>query len=165
MKDKEQYIAYHFRKDVSLSRNAASTSPVESMNSHIMGTMGCSSNQNTSNSLLKLARGSDQRISMFDKNSHRELQFTSLSSKLKIKDELICECLQMCNQNFDKHKYYHCVQISEDNWMVWNFHQHESTIDDNIEGMVPKFLNVYHVFLKRFLQVPFLRCECLLYDR
>jgi hypothetical protein len=79
MKDKEQYIAYHVRKDVSLSRIAASTSPVESMNSHIKGTMGCSSNQNTSNSLLRMARGSDQRISMYDTNSHRELQFTSLS--------------------------------------------------------------------------------------
>ncbi len=91
------------------------------MNSHIKGTMGCSSNQNTINSLLKMARGSDQRISMFENNSHRELQFTSLSSKLKITDALICECLQMCNQNFDKHKYYHCVRISKDNWMVWNF--------------------------------------------
>ncbi len=59
IKDKEQYIAYHFRKDVSLSCNAASTSPVESMKSHIKGTMGCSSNQNISNSLLKIARGSD----------------------------------------------------------------------------------------------------------
>jgi hypothetical protein len=121
MKEKEQYNADHFRKDVSLSRNVASTSPVESMNSHIKGTMGCSSNQNTSNSLLKMARGSDQRISMFDYNSHGELQFTSLSSKLKIKDELIRVCLQMCNQNFDKCKYYHCVQISKDNWMVWSF--------------------------------------------
>ncbi len=115
MKDKEQYIAYHFRKDVSQSRNAASTSPVESMNSHIKSTMGCSYIQNTSKSLLKMARGSDQRISIFDKNSHRELQFTSLSSKLKIKDELICECLQMCNQNFDKRKNYQCVQLSKDN--------------------------------------------------
>jgi hypothetical protein len=88
---------------------------------------------------------------MFDNVSHKELQFTSLSSKLKIKDELICECLQMCNQNFDKCKYYHCVQISEDNWMVWNFYQRESTIDDRIEEMVPKFLNVYHICLKRFL--------------
>jgi hypothetical protein len=87
IKDKEQYIAYHVRKDVSLSHNAASTSPVESMNSHIKGTMGCSSNHNTSNSLLRIARGSDQRISMYDTNSHRELQFLSLSSKLKIKDD------------------------------------------------------------------------------
>jgi hypothetical protein len=121
MKDKEQYIVYHIRKDVSLSRNAASTSPVESMNSHIKGTMGCSSNQNTSNCLLRMARGSDQRISMYDTNSHRELQFTSLSSKLKIKDDMIRECLHIYNQNFDKCKPYHCVQVSKDNWMVWIF--------------------------------------------
>jgi hypothetical protein len=97
MKDKEQYIAYHVRKDVSLSRNAASTSPDKSMNSHIKNTMGCSSNQNTSNSLLRMTRGSDQRISMYDTKSHRELQFTSLSSKLKIKDDQIHECLHICN--------------------------------------------------------------------
>jgi hypothetical protein len=36
---------------------------------------------------------------MYDTNSHRELQFTSLSSKLKIKDDLIRECLHICNQN------------------------------------------------------------------
>ncbi len=34
-------------------RHAASTSPVESMNSNIKYTMGCSSNLNTSTSLLK----------------------------------------------------------------------------------------------------------------
>ncbi len=164
MKDEEQYIAYHVRKDVSLSRNAASTFPVESMNSHIKGTIGCSSNQNTSNSLLRMARGSDRRISMYDTNSHRELQFTSLSSKLKIKDDLIRECLHICNQNFDKCKHYHCVQVSKDKWTVWNFYQNKSTMDENIEGMVPKFLNVYHVCLKQFLQVPFLRCDCLHYD-
>jgi hypothetical protein len=148
MEDKEQYIAYHVRKDVSLSHNAASTSPVKSMNSHIKGTMGCLSNQNTSNSLLRMARGSDQRISMYDTNSHRELQFTSLSSKLKIKDDLIRECLHICNQNFDKHKCYHCFQVSEDNWMVWSFYQNKSTMDENIEGVVPKFLNVYNICLK-----------------
>jgi hypothetical protein len=142
MKDKEQYIAYHVMKDVSLSSNVASTSPVKSMNSHIKGTIGCSSNQNTSNSLLRMARGSDQRISMYDTNSHRELQFTSLLSKLKIKDDLIRECLHICNQNFDKHNCYHCVQVSK----VWDFYQNKSTMDENIVGMVPKFLNVYRLF-------------------
>jgi hypothetical protein len=114
-----------------------------------------SSNQNTSNSLLRMARGSDQRISMDDTNSHRELQFTSLSSKLKIKDDLICECLHICNQNFDKRKPYHSVQVSEDNWMVWNFYQKKIPMDENIEGMVPKFLNVYNVCLKQFLDFFF----------
>ncbi len=66
MKEKQQYIAHHVRRDVSLTRHAASTSPVESMNSHIKGTMGCSFNMNTSTSLLKMARGSNRHITMFD---------------------------------------------------------------------------------------------------
>ena len=66
MKEKEQYVAYHVRLRVSLTRHAASTAPVESMNSNIKYTMGCSSNLNTSTSLLKMARGSNRRITMFD---------------------------------------------------------------------------------------------------
>jgi hypothetical protein len=57
MKEKQQYIALHVRLQVSLTRHAASTSPVELMNSHIKGTMGCSSNMYTSTSLLKWQEG------------------------------------------------------------------------------------------------------------
>jgi len=41
-------------------RHAATTSPVESMNRNIKDTMGCSSNTNTSKSLLKMAKGSNR---------------------------------------------------------------------------------------------------------
>jgi hypothetical protein len=165
MKKKQQYIAHHVRLDVSLTHHAASTSPVESMNSHIKGTIGCSSNTNTSTSLLKMARGSNRRITMFDNEARRALQTTSLASKLKIKDTILKECLHICNQNFDKRKYYCCVQCSEDDWMVWNFYYDSSKIENDIEGMVPKFLNVFHVCLKRFLGIPFFRCDCLFYKR
>ena len=165
MKEKQQYIAHHVRLQVSLTRHAASTSPVESMNSHIKGNMGCSSNTNTSTSLLKMARGSNRRINMFDNEAQRALQTTSLASKLKIKDTILKECLHICNQNFDKRNYNCCVQCLEDDWMVWNFHYDLSKINNNIEGMVPKFLNVFHVRLKRFLGIPFLRCDCLFYER
>jgi len=47
LKENQQYIAHHVRLGVSLTRHAASTSPVESMNINIKGTMGCSSNTNT----------------------------------------------------------------------------------------------------------------------
>jgi hypothetical protein len=59
MKNREQYIAFHVWNKILLSRNAASISPIESLNSHIKGTMGCSSNINTSKSLLKIEKGSD----------------------------------------------------------------------------------------------------------
>ena len=48
MKEKEQYVAHHVRLGVSLTHHAASTSPVESINSNIKYTMGCCSNMNTS---------------------------------------------------------------------------------------------------------------------
>jgi hypothetical protein len=84
---------------------------------------------------------------------------------LEIKDTILKECLHVCNQNFDKRKYYCCVQCSDDDWMVWNFYYDSSKIDDDISGMAPKFLNVFHVRLKRFLSTPFLRCDCLFFER
>jgi hypothetical protein len=128
MKEKQQYAAHHVRLDVSLTHHAASTSPVKLMNSHIKGIMGCSSNTNTSTSLLKKARGSNRCITMFDNEAQRALQTTSLASKLKIKDTILKECLHICNQNFDKRKYNSCVQCLEDDWMVWNFYYDLSKI-------------------------------------
>ena len=45
MKEKQKYIAHQDRLGVSLTRHAATTSPVELMNSNIKGTMGCSISQ------------------------------------------------------------------------------------------------------------------------
>jgi len=165
MKEKQQYVAHRVRLGISLIRHAATTSPVESMNSYIKGTMGCSSNTNTSKSLLKMVKGSNRHITMFDNEAHQALQTTSLPSKLIIKDTILKQCLHICNQNFDKRKYYKCVQCSEDDWMVWNVYYDPSSIQYNIADMVPKFLNVFHVCLKRLLGIPFLRCDCLFYDR
>ena len=160
MKEKQKYLAHHVRLSVSFIRHAASTSPVESMNNNIKGTMGCSSNTNTSTILLKMAKGSNRRITMIDNEAQRALQTTSLASKLIIKDTILKQWLHICNQNFDKRKYYKCVQFSEDDWMVWNFYYDPSKINDNIADMIPKYLNVFHVRLKRSLGIPFFRCEC-----
>jgi hypothetical protein len=80
MKEKQKYVAHHVGLSVSLTCRAATTSPVESMNSNIKGTMGCSFNTNTSTSLLKLARGRSQHITNFDNEAQRALQTTSLAS-------------------------------------------------------------------------------------
>jgi hypothetical protein len=135
------------------------------MNSNIKGIIGCSSNMNTSTSLLRMAKGSNWRISMFENDAHRSLQTTSLCSKLKIKDTILKNGLHICNQNFDKRKYFCCVQFCEDSWMTWNFYNNPSEIWGDIEEMVPKFLNVYHVCLKRLRGVPFLKCNCQFYER
>jgi hypothetical protein len=165
MKKKQKYVAHHVRLGDSLTRHAATISPVESMNSNIKGSMGCSSNTNTSTSILKMARGSNQCIINFNNEAQRALQTTSLASKLVIKDIILKECLHICNQNFDNRKYQHCVQCSEDDWMVRNFYYDKSKIIDNIAGMVPKFLNVFHVRLKKIGQYSIFWCDCLFYDR
>jgi hypothetical protein len=42
IKEKQKYVAHHFGLGFSLIEHAATTSPVESMNSNIKGSMGCS---------------------------------------------------------------------------------------------------------------------------
>jgi hypothetical protein len=47
MIDKETYLAFYVRKTISMSFDAMTTSPVESMNSSIKNGMGTNSNYNT----------------------------------------------------------------------------------------------------------------------
>jgi hypothetical protein len=117
MQDKVYYIAFYERSQITLSFDAMTTSPCEAMNSHIKEKMGCSSNTNTSKSLMFMAKGAIQCIEEFEKNFHRELQNSSLCSKLVVKDDVTRECLYLCNQNFDRRQDYMCVQCSKDDWM------------------------------------------------
>jgi hypothetical protein len=168
MQDKESYIAFYERCQIPLSFDAMTTSPCEAMNSHIKEKMGCSSNTNISKSLMFMAKGSIHRIEEFEKNAHRELQNSSLCSKLVIKDDVTRECLYLCNQNFDRRHDYMCVQCLEDDWMVWNFNRkksYDSKSSDHNSLIVPKFKNVYHVCVKRFMNMPFLQCDCHFYER
>jgi hypothetical protein len=84
---------------------------------------------------------------------------------LVVRDELVWEYLYMCNQNFDQQKYFHRVAQSDENWMLWNFHQKKMNEDNDIMSHVPKFLNVHHVVVKPFQGSQFLRCDCYLYER
>ncbi len=56
---------------------------------------------NSSNTLMKLATGSKQRITSFENAAQRQLQTSSLSSKLSVFDDIVNECPYICNQNFD----------------------------------------------------------------
>ncbi len=57
---------------------------------------------NPINTLMKLAKGSGRRINSFEKEAHRHLQSSSLISKLTIRDDVVQECLYICNQNYDQ---------------------------------------------------------------
>ncbi len=141
MQDNESYIAFYEQSQIPLSFDATTTSPCEAMKSHIKEKMGCSSNTNISKSLMFMAKGSIHRIEEFEKNTHRELQNSSLCSKLVIKDDVTRECLNLCNQNFDRRQDYMCVQCSEDDWMVWNFNRkksYDSKSSDHNSLIIPK---------------------------
>ena len=82
-----------------------------------------------------------------------------------VRDDIVRECLYMCNQNFDRRKLYHCVAQSNENWMVWNFPQKKIPEEKDITSHVPKFVNVHHVVVKTFQGSQFLRCDCYVYER
>jgi hypothetical protein len=50
---------------------------------------------------MKLAKGSKHGIVAFENEANWQLQTSLLSSKLTVQDDIVRECLYMCNQNFD----------------------------------------------------------------
>jgi hypothetical protein len=119
---------------------------------------------NSSNTLMKLAKGSKQRITSFENAVHWRLQTSSLSSKLSVCDDFLIECLYTCNQNFDQRVHFNCVAVSDEDWILWNYYDKEHDYTD-ISNKVPKFHDVHHVWVKTFSEQQFLKCDCLLYER
>ncbi len=68
----------------------------------------------SSNTLMKLATGSKRRITSFENAAQRQLQTSSLSSKLSDCDDIVNECLYVCNQNFDQRVHFNCVAVSDE---------------------------------------------------
>jgi hypothetical protein len=121
----------------------------------------CSSSSNT---LMKLAKGSKQRITSFENKVHRQLQTSSSNSKLSVHDDIVSECCYICNQNFDQRVHFNCVAVSDEDWMLWNFYDNEHDYRD-ISNQVPKFYDVHYIWVKIFSKQQFLKCDCLLYER
>ena len=80
---------------------------------------------NSSNTLMKLATGSKWRITSFENAAQGQLQTSSLSSKLSVRDDIVNECLYICNQNFNRRVHFNCVAVSDENWILWNFYDKE----------------------------------------
>jgi hypothetical protein len=55
---------------------------------------------------MKLAKGSQLRITNFELEATWELQTSSLSSKLSVQDDIVWETLYVCNQNFDQRFFF-----------------------------------------------------------
>jgi hypothetical protein len=119
---------------------------------------------NSSNTLMKLAKGSKRRITLIENAVHRQLQTFSLSSKLSVCDDIFSECLYICNQNFDQRVHFNCVAVSDEDWMLWNFYDKEHGYKD-ISNQVLKYHDVHLVWVKTFSKQQFLKCDCLLYEK
>jgi hypothetical protein len=83
---------------------------------------------------------------------------------LSVHDDIVSECIYICNQNCDPRVHFNCVAVSDEDWMHWNFYDKERD-DTDISNQVPKFHDVHHVWVKTFLEQQFLKCDCLLYER
>jgi hypothetical protein len=118
---------------------------------------------NLSNTLITLTRGSKRRTTYFEHAAHSQLQPSSLSSKLSVCNDIVSECLYICNQNFDQRVYFNCVAVSDDDWMVWNFYDKERDYT-NISNQVPKYHDVHHVLVKQCFPQQFSKCDSLLYE-
>ncbi len=70
---------------------------------------------------MKLTKGSKRRIISFENAAHRQLQMSSLSSKLSVCNDIISECLYIFNQHYDQRVHFHCVAISDKDWMLFVF--------------------------------------------
>jgi hypothetical protein len=103
-------------------------------------------------------------MTSFENAARRQLQTSSLSFKLSVHDDIVSEYLYICNQNFDQRVHFHCVAISDEDWMLWIFYDREHG-DMDISNQVPQFYDVHHVQVKTFSEQQFLKCDCLLYER
>ena len=114
-------VAYYIRKYIPNCNDAQTTSPVESMNSHIKTVTKASSLHKLSRSLLMITNGTDERINVIDNAAKRDLQMTVISSRLSFKDNYHSKCVYLMNQIYDDRKKQCCVMNGLGQWIVWNF--------------------------------------------
>ncbi len=87
----------------------------------------------------------------------RTVSTRSPSSDLKCPMQIIFflgqdDCFYLSTNSCLNHRHHPALKAD---WMVWNFYYDKSKIIEYIAGIVPKFLNVYHVRLKITLNIPF----------
>ena len=171
---KQQYIAYHVRKKIHDCYDAMTTSPVESINSHIKHRSKATTLNNMSRSLMNITQATDSRISTINNASKRELQLTVIQSRFKQKELYHRKCVYLLNHNFDNRQKQCCVMHAKSEWIVWHFDYNPPKFkDDKILGLserFPVFANVYNVSVmqmgnQQMGNQSFLKCDCLLYER
>jgi hypothetical protein len=166
---KQQYIAYYVRKKIHNCYDAMTTSPVESINSHIKHRSKATTLNNMSRSLMNITQATDSRISTINNASKRELQLTVIQSRFKQKELYHRKCVYLLNHNFDNRQKQCCVMHAKSEWIVWNVEYDPPKFKgDKLLGLserFPVFANVYNVNVMQMGNQSFLKCDCLLYER
>ena len=120
-------------------------------------------------SINKVTTTVDQRAMNIEQNAKREMQRTVTHSKLDIKTTVGRKCLYLLHQLYDNRNKLHCVQQSDESWLLWDFDslQAPKFEDDDLKlaKSFPVYCNVYQVCVYRISTQIFLKCDCLLYDR
>jgi hypothetical protein len=119
--EKERYLAYHVRKHIPMTFDAMTTSPVESVNSHMKNISKANGKNNASRSLQLITQGTDLRISDALKRDQRELQLNVIGLKLPDAHLFSRKCVFMLHDQFDSRKLQKCAMVAVDSWIVWNF--------------------------------------------
>ena len=101
--------------------DAMTTSPVESVNSHIKNKSKANATNNTSRSLQLITQDTDERILGVQKKHERELQLNIIGSKLNDAHLFNCKCVFMLHDQFDGRKIQKCTMLGIDSCIVWNF--------------------------------------------
>ena len=123
LRNKEHYLARYMRKGIPMSMQAKTTSPVESMNEVTKhGPHAVNSNMNLSKSIETMAVGADARLSDYSKESMRELGTSLRASRAPTKDVVHRKTQYLMDQNWDKSSSHKYAQISEEQWLCWNFY-------------------------------------------
>lgn len=121
MRRKEMYLANYLRKQVPMSMDAMTTSPVESMNNLIKNNMKISANMNLSTSLPLMLRLHTKRIAKHFLTSKAQLQKTTLASTSTTRTSITKHCQHILDKLFNDCHPLKCVQETEYEWICWDF--------------------------------------------
>jgi len=69
-----------------------------------------------------MAVGADARLSDYSKESMRELGTSLRASRAPTKDAVHRKTQYLMDQNWDKSSSHKYAQISEEQWLCWNFY-------------------------------------------
>jgi hypothetical protein len=110
--------------------DAMTTSPVESMNSHMKKFKKVSGRNSISRSVQIMTEGADERVDNILKKSQRKLQLSVIGSKLPDAHLFSRKCVFMLHYHFDVRKKHECAMISDHSWLVWNFEIDDKIVDN-----------------------------------